>query len=149
MLGSSRRVAVLAFAGPVDLRKGYDELSALVSGNLEQDPLSGGLSLSSRSRCLSRSCDGLRAGAAARVGYGEDLRTLTSATSLLRHEPDHAIAEVLGVEGPGLVLHQAVVDEGPLAVHQIYTDPGAGSYYRCCAPPSALGFPRPSLHDDG
>lgn len=45
MLGSSRRVAVHAFAGPVDLRKGYDGLSALVAGSLEQNPLSGDLFL--------------------------------------------------------------------------------------------------------
>ncbi len=45
MLGSSRRVAAHAFAGPVDLRKGYDGLSALVSAELEQDPLSGDLFL--------------------------------------------------------------------------------------------------------
>lgn len=45
MLGSSRRVAVHAFAGPVDLRKGYDGLSALVTGGLERDPLSGDLFL--------------------------------------------------------------------------------------------------------
>lgn len=45
MLGSSRRVSVYAFAGPVDLRKGYDGLGALVSGELGQDPLSGDLFL--------------------------------------------------------------------------------------------------------
>jgi transposase len=45
MLGSSRRVSVFAFSGPVDLRKGYDGLGALVSGELGQDPLSGDLFL--------------------------------------------------------------------------------------------------------
>ena len=45
MLGSSQRVAAHAFAGPVDLRKGYDGPSALVSAELEQDPFSGDLFL--------------------------------------------------------------------------------------------------------
>ena len=34
-----------AFSGPVDLRKGYDGLGALVSGELAQNPLSGDLFL--------------------------------------------------------------------------------------------------------
>lgn len=45
MLGSSRRVSVYAFSGPVDLRKGYDGLGALVSGELARNPLSGDLFL--------------------------------------------------------------------------------------------------------
>jgi len=45
MLGSSRRISVYGFSGPVDLRKGYDGLGGLVSGELGQDPLSGDLFL--------------------------------------------------------------------------------------------------------
>jgi len=41
VIGSTRQVAVFAFGAPVDMRKGYDGLSALVSGDLHRDPLSG------------------------------------------------------------------------------------------------------------
>ena len=41
MIGSTRQVAVYAFGGPVDLRKGFDGLSALVSQGLRRNPLSG------------------------------------------------------------------------------------------------------------
>ena len=41
MIGSTRSVAVWACPGPVDLRNGYDGLSALVVGKLKRDPLSG------------------------------------------------------------------------------------------------------------
>ena len=41
MIGSTRQVAVWAYAAPADLRKGFDGLSALVSQALGQDPLSG------------------------------------------------------------------------------------------------------------
>lgn len=43
MIGSTRQIAVYAFGGPADLRKGYDGLSALVSQGLGRDPLSGDL----------------------------------------------------------------------------------------------------------
>lgn len=41
MIGSTRQVAVWAYGGPADLRKGFDGLSALVSQRLGRDPLSG------------------------------------------------------------------------------------------------------------
>jgi transposase len=41
MIGSTRQVAVWAYGAPADLRKGFDGLSALVSQELGQDPLSG------------------------------------------------------------------------------------------------------------
>jgi transposase len=43
VIGSTRQVAVYAFGGPVDLRKGFDGLSGLVSQTLRRDPLSGDL----------------------------------------------------------------------------------------------------------
>lgn len=43
MIGSTRQVTVYAFGGPVDLRKGFDGLSALVTQGLKRDPLSGDL----------------------------------------------------------------------------------------------------------
>lgn len=43
MIGSTRRVAVYAFGAPVDLRKGFEGLSALVRNGLGRDPLSGDL----------------------------------------------------------------------------------------------------------
>lgn len=45
MIGSTRQVAVYAYGAPTDLRKGFDGLSGLVTGELEQDPLSGDLFL--------------------------------------------------------------------------------------------------------
>lgn len=36
-----RRVAVYAYAEPVDMRKGFDGLSALVTEGLQRDPLTG------------------------------------------------------------------------------------------------------------
>lgn len=36
-----RRVTVYAYATPVDMRKGFDGLCALVTHNLQRDPLSG------------------------------------------------------------------------------------------------------------
>jgi len=36
-----RRVSVYAYAQPVDMRKGFDGLSALVTAGLQRDPLSG------------------------------------------------------------------------------------------------------------
>ena len=41
MIGSTRQVAVWAYAAPADLRKGFDGLSALVTQALARDPLSG------------------------------------------------------------------------------------------------------------
>ena len=41
MIGSTRQVAVWAYAAPADLRKGFDGLSALVTQALTRDPLSG------------------------------------------------------------------------------------------------------------
>ena len=41
MIGSTRQVAVYAYSAPVDLRKGFDGLSALVLNDLGRDPLAG------------------------------------------------------------------------------------------------------------
>lgn len=55
MIGSTRRVGVFAFGAPVDLRKGFDGLSALVRGGLDRDPLSGDLFVFvNRSRCRAK-----------------------------------------------------------------------------------------------
>lgn len=43
MIGSTRQVAVYAYGAPVDMRKGFDGLSALVTQELSRDPLSGDL----------------------------------------------------------------------------------------------------------
>jgi transposase len=41
VIGSTRQVGVYAYGAPVDMRKGFDGLSALVTGGLKRDPLSG------------------------------------------------------------------------------------------------------------
>ena len=41
MIGSTRQVGVYAYGTPVDMRKGFDGLSALVTAGLGRDPLSG------------------------------------------------------------------------------------------------------------
>ena len=41
MIGSTRQVAVFAFGGPIDMRKGFDGLAAVVTNDLGRDPLSG------------------------------------------------------------------------------------------------------------
>lgn len=43
MIGSTRQVSVYAYARPVDMRKGFDGLHALVVHELGRDPLSGDL----------------------------------------------------------------------------------------------------------
>ena len=45
MIGAHGRVPVFAYRRPVDLRKGFEGLSALVREALSQDPLSGALYL--------------------------------------------------------------------------------------------------------
>jgi len=45
MIGSTRQLSVYAYGAPVDLRKGFDGLSTLVSQGLGRDPLSGDLFL--------------------------------------------------------------------------------------------------------
>lgn len=45
MIGSTRQVAVFAYAQPVDMRRSFDGLSALVSAGLGRDVLSGDLFL--------------------------------------------------------------------------------------------------------
>lgn len=45
MIGSTRQVAVHAFAQPADMRKSFDALSALVREGLKRDPLCGDLFL--------------------------------------------------------------------------------------------------------
>ena len=45
MIGSTRRVRVLAYTAPTDMRRGFDGLSSMVSTCLGHDPLSGDLYL--------------------------------------------------------------------------------------------------------
>lgn len=45
MIGGTLARRVYAYAAPVDMRKGHDGLSAVVSESLERDPLSGDLYL--------------------------------------------------------------------------------------------------------
>jgi len=45
VIGSTRQVAVYAFAAPADMRKSFDALSALVIQGLGRDPLCGDLFL--------------------------------------------------------------------------------------------------------
>jgi transposase len=45
MIGSTRQVSVFAYTQPVDLRRGFDGLYALVQQGLGRDPLSGDLFL--------------------------------------------------------------------------------------------------------
>ena len=49
MMWNGRRVSAYAYTAPVDMRKGFDGLSALVVQKLGRDPLSGELFL-----CVSR-----------------------------------------------------------------------------------------------
>jgi transposase len=51
VIGSTRQVTVYAYGAPVDMRKGFDGLSALVTQGLGRDPLAGDFYLfTSRSR---------------------------------------------------------------------------------------------------
>ena len=43
MLGTSRKIRVLAYNQPVDMRKGYDGLAAVVTAAMQRDPLDGSL----------------------------------------------------------------------------------------------------------
>ena len=45
MIGSTRQLSVFAHPEPVDMRKGFDGLGALVVSGLGRDPLSGDLFL--------------------------------------------------------------------------------------------------------
>lgn len=45
MIGSTRSVSVFAYGQPVDMRRGYDGLSCLVTGSLSLNVLSGDLYL--------------------------------------------------------------------------------------------------------
>lgn len=45
MIGSTRQLRVFAFTAPTDMRKAFDALSALVTEQMEADPLSGDLYL--------------------------------------------------------------------------------------------------------
>ena len=55
MIGSTRSVGVYAYGAPADLRKGFDGLSGLVTGELGGDPLSGDLFLFvNRARTLAK-----------------------------------------------------------------------------------------------
>lgn len=45
MIGSTRQLSVYACGEPVDMRKGFDGLSALVSNHLRRSPVSGDLFL--------------------------------------------------------------------------------------------------------
>lgn len=55
MIGSTRQVSVWAYGAPVDLRKGFDGLCAVVEQELGRDPLSGDLFVfTNRSRQLAK-----------------------------------------------------------------------------------------------
>jgi len=55
MIGSTRQMSVYAYGGPVDLRKGFDGLCAVVERELGRDPLSGDLFVfTNRSRRLAK-----------------------------------------------------------------------------------------------
>jgi transposase len=55
MIGSTRQVSVWAYGSPVDLRKGFDGLCAVVERELGRDPLSGDLFVfTNRSRHLAK-----------------------------------------------------------------------------------------------
>lgn len=41
MIGSTRQVRVFAYAGPVDMRKGFEGLAAIVREHFKRDPLHG------------------------------------------------------------------------------------------------------------
>jgi transposase len=41
VIGSTRQLTVYAFGGPIDMRKGFDGLAAVVTLQLGRDPLSG------------------------------------------------------------------------------------------------------------
>lgn len=41
MIGTTRNLRVFAYARPADLRRGFDGLAALVTNELDQDPISG------------------------------------------------------------------------------------------------------------
>ncbi len=43
MIGSTRQVAVYAYGGPVDMRKGFDGLAMLIQETLKRDPHDGQL----------------------------------------------------------------------------------------------------------
>lgn len=61
MIGSTRNLSVWAMTCPTDMRKGYDGLCALVSQELDRDPLSGDVFLfvsRSRKRCKALLWDG-------------------------------------------------------------------------------------------
>jgi transposase len=45
VIGTTRQVRVYACAHPVDMRKGFDGLTAIVTNELDRDPLSGDLFL--------------------------------------------------------------------------------------------------------
>jgi transposase len=45
MIGSTRQVSVYAYTGPVDMRRSFDGLSALVEQGMGRDPLCGDLFL--------------------------------------------------------------------------------------------------------
>ena len=45
LMGSSRQLRIYAFAAPVDMRKGFDGLAALVREELRRDPTDGSLYL--------------------------------------------------------------------------------------------------------
>lgn len=45
MIGSTRQVSVFAFDAPVDMRRGFDGLFALVGDQMKRDPLCGDLFL--------------------------------------------------------------------------------------------------------
>ena len=58
MIGAQGRVPVFAYRRPVDLRKGFEGLSALVQHALGRDPLSGALYLFTNRRRTTAKFDG-------------------------------------------------------------------------------------------
>jgi transposase len=56
VIGLSRRVRVFAHTRPVEMRKQYDGLYALVVAELKADPLSGDLFLFRNRHCTARRC---------------------------------------------------------------------------------------------
>jgi transposase len=61
VIGSTRQVAVFAFGAPIDMRKGFDGLAAVVTLQLGRDPLSGDVFLFvNRTLCLAKIQSGSR-----------------------------------------------------------------------------------------
>ena len=63
MIGSTRQVAVYAYGAPVDMRKGFNGLNALVLNDLGRDPLAGDFFVfANRTRKRAKVCCGTAPG---------------------------------------------------------------------------------------